>query len=111
MNVPPEITFHEVDRAPWVEGYIAERMQHMEKFARGITRCHVTLTREQSSHQKANCYSVMVEVRVPPHHDLAAKKQKEILDPPVELPAVINQAFGAIERQLKKTAALRRGQR
>jgi ribosomal subunit interface protein len=110
MNIPPEITFHEVDRSEWVENYIAERLQRLDKFAQGITRCHVTLTREQSSHHTGNCYSVMVEVRVPPQHDLAAKKQKEIKDPPTQLPAIINQAFGAIERQLKKTAALRRGE-
>jgi cold shock CspA family protein len=29
---------------------------------------------------------------------------------PAQLPALINLAFGAIERQLKKTAALRRGE-
>jgi ribosomal subunit interface protein len=108
MNIPPEITFHAVERSEWVESYIAERMQRLDKFAQGITRCHVTLTREVGSHNKGNRYSVMVEVRVPPQHDLAVKKQKEVRDMSTQLPAVINLAFGAIERQLKKTAALRR---
>jgi ribosomal subunit interface protein len=108
MNIPPEITFHDVDRSEWVESYITERMQRLDKFAQGITRCHVTLAREHGKHQKGNHYSVMVEVRVPPQHDLAVKKQKEIRDMATQLPAVINLAFGAIERQLKKTAALRR---
>ena len=97
-----------VDRSEWVENYVSERLQRLDKFAQGITRCHVTLTREHGSQQKGNRYSVMVEVRVPPQHDLAVKKQKEIQDMQTQLPAVINQAFGAIERQLKKTAALRR---
>ena len=109
MNTP-QIIFHDVDRSPWVESYIAERMQRLDRFAQGITRCHVTLSREQASQHKGNRYSVMVEVRVPPQHDLAVKKQKEIHDMPTQLPAVINLAFGAIERQLKKTAALRRGE-
>jgi hypothetical protein len=50
----------------------------------------------------------MVEVRTPPNHDLAARKAKVIRDMQAELPALINLAFGAIERQLKKTAQLRR---
>lgn len=49
---------------------------------------HVTLTQEQSSQRKGNRYSVMVEVRVP---------------------RIINEAFGAIETQLKRTVARRRG--
>src|SRR5690606_23242688 len=47
---------------------------------------------------------------IPPQHDLVATKQKEIVDMPTQLPAVINVAFGAIERQVKRTAALRRNE-
>ena len=108
MNIAPEIIFHDVDRSEWVENYIVERMRKLDRFAGGITRCHVTLSQEAASQKKGNRYSVMVEVRVPPQHDLAAKKQKEITDMSTQLPAVINLAFGAIERQLKKLAELRR---
>ena len=108
MNTPPEIIFHDVERTEWVENHILERVGRLDKFAQGITRCRVTLAREQGSRQKANRYSVMVEARVPPQHDLAVKKQKEIHHMQAQLPAVINLAFGAIERQLKRTAALRR---
>jgi cold shock CspA family protein/ribosome-associated translation inhibitor RaiA len=108
MQITPEIIFHGVDRSSWIEAYVAERLQHLERFASGITRCHVTLTREQASQHTGNRYSAMVEVRIPPQHDLAVKKQKEIIDMAAQMPALINLAFGASERQLKKTAALRR---
>lgn len=108
METAPQIIFHDVERSDWVESYILERLQRLDKFAQNVIRCHVTLTREQSSHQKGNRYSVMVEVRTPPQHDLAIKKEKVIRDMSTQLPAVINLAFGAIERQLKKTASLRR---
>ncbi|HEY3179908.1 MAG TPA: HPF/RaiA family ribosome-associated protein [Casimicrobiaceae bacterium] len=108
MQIAPEIVYHDVDRSEWVENYVLERMRRLDKFAQGITRCHVTLRREHASRQKGNRYSVMVEVRVPPQHDLAIKKEKEIREMRTQLPAVINLAFGAIERQLKKTAQLRR---
>src|SRR5438270_11803023 len=108
MQVAPEVIFKGVDRSAWVENYVAERLEHLEKFSREITRCHVTLTREQSSQRKGNRYSVMVEVRLPRQHDLAVKKQKEIRDMQTQLPAIINEAFGAIETQLKRTVARRR---
>src|SRR5918996_5366865 len=110
MQTAPEIIFHDVDRSPWVENYILERVQRLERFADGITTCRVSLTQEQASHQKGNRYSVLVEARMPPNHDLAARKEKVIRDMQTQLPALINLAFGAIERQLKKTAALRRGE-
>jgi ribosome-associated translation inhibitor RaiA len=108
MQTAPEIIFHDVDRSEWVENYIVERLGRLERYAGGITRCHVTLAQEVASHSKGNCYSVMVEVRLPPKHDLAAKKQKVIRAMRTQLPALINQAFGAIENQVKKTAQLRR---
>jgi ribosome-associated translation inhibitor RaiA len=108
MQIASEIIFHDVDRSEWVESYIVERLRRLERYADGITRCHVTLTQEVASHNKGNCYSVMVEVRLPPNHDLAARKQKVVHDMPTQLPALINQAFGAIETQIKRTAQLRR---
>src|SRR5207248_3433682 len=100
--------FKDIDRSLWVEQYVAERLAHLERFSQDITRCHVTLTREQSSQRKGNRYSVMVELRVPRQHDLAVKKQKQIRDMQTQLPAIINEAFGAIETQLKRTMARRR---
>ena len=110
MQTTPELIFHDVDRSAWVETYILERVQRLERFAEGITSCRVTLAQEQASHHKGNRYSVLVEARMPPNQDLAAKKGKVIHDMQQQLPALINLAFGAIERQLKKAAELRRGE-
>ena len=110
MQTAPELIFHDIDRSPWVENYILERVQRLDKFADGITSCRVSLTQEQASHHKGNRYSMLVEVRTPPNHDLAAKKAKIVRDMQTQLPALINLAFGAIERQLKKAAELRRGE-
>jgi ribosomal subunit interface protein len=108
MQVAPEVIFNGLERTPWVENFVAERLGHLERFSQDITRCHVTLTREQASQRKGNRYSVMVEVRVPRQHDLAVRKQKQIVDMQTQLPAVINEAFGAIEKQIKRTVELRR---
>lgn len=109
MQTPPAIVFHDVERSEWVERYIAERVGRIDRRARGITRCHVTLAREQTSGRKGNVYSVTVQVHLPPQRDLAVKKQTTLHDMPAELPALINLAFGAIEREIKRAAAMRRG--
>jgi cold shock CspA family protein/ribosome-associated translation inhibitor RaiA len=109
MQTAPEVIFHDVDRSAWVESYILERVQRLDRFAEGITSCRVSLAQDQASHHKGNRYSVMVEARLPPNHDLAARKTKVIRAMQEELPALINLAFGALERQLKKAAELRRG--
>src|ERR1041384_7888645 len=108
MQVAPEVIFKDIERTAWVEGFVAERLGHLEKFSPDITRCHVTVAREQGSHRKGNRYSVMVEVRLPRQPDLAVRKQQQIHDMQTQLPAIINQAFGAIEKQLKRTKALGR---
>ena len=108
MKTAPEVIFKNLRRTAWVGDYVAERLERLEKFSSDITSCHVTLSREQSSHRKGNRYSVMVEVRLPRHHDLAVHKQKQIREMTTQLPAVINEAFGAIETQLKRTMARRR---
>lgn len=108
MQTAPEVIFHDVQRSAWVENYILERVQRLERFAAGITSCRVSLAQDQASHHKGNRYSVMVEVRVPPNHDLAARKANVLRNMAAQLPALINLAFGAMERQLKKTAELRR---
>jgi len=108
MQTAPELIFHDIERSAWVENYILERVQRLDRFADGITSCRVSLTRDQASHHKGNRYSVMIEARTPPNHDLAVRKAKVIREMQTQLPALINLAFGAIERQLKKTSELRR---
>lgn len=108
MRVAPEVIFKGVRRSTWVANYVGERLTHLERFSSDLTSCHVTIGREQRSQHKGNRYSVMLEVRLPTHHDLAVKKQKQIHDMRTQLPAVINEAFAALETQLKRTVERRR---
>lgn len=109
MQIPPEIKFHECDRSAWVEDYIRERLTKLDRIADGgITSAIVTVSAEQLGKTKGNLYGVMINVRVPPNHDLVANKERTIHDMQMELRPLIKQAFEAIERQLKETLAKRR---
>ena len=108
MHVATQLIFHDVARSEWIEAYVTERLEKLDRLASGITSCRLTLTREQCSHHQGNLYSVLVEVRLPPHHDLAVKKQQAIKESVTQLHALITQGFEAIERKLQKTVEQRR---
>src|SRR5688572_14749874 len=108
MNVPPQVIFHDMDRSQWIEDYVLERIAHVDKIVDGLTSARVTLTRSQGSHQHGNEYRITIEVRFPPHHDLAARKERNVGDAQMELRPLIKQAFEALEKQVKEAVAKRR---
>jgi len=109
MNITPEIIFHGCDRSMWVEQYIDERLQWLDKHAGGdISSASVRVGCDQSSKSKANLYSVKVEVRIAPAITLVATKEREIQDMQTELRALIRQAFEAVNSQLDAAVEKRR---
>ena len=108
MNVSPQVIFHDMDRSQWVEEYVLERIAHIDKITDGLISARVTMTRSQGSHQHGNEYRITIEVRVPPHHDLVAKKERNVGDAQTELRPLIKQAFEAVEKQVKEVVAKRR---
>jgi ribosome-associated translation inhibitor RaiA len=108
MNVPPQVIFHDMDRSQSIEDYVLERIAHVDKITDGLTSARVTLTRSQGSHQHGNEYRITIEVRFPPHHDLAARKERNVGDAQMELRPLIKQAFEALEKQVKEAVAKRR---
>ena len=109
MKIAPEIKFHECSRSQWIEDYINERLQKLDRFSDGeITSASVTVSGDQLSKTKGNLYSVKAEVHLPPNHALVVTKEREIRDLQNELRPLIKQAFEALERQLQETIEKRR---
>ena len=109
MKIQPEIKFHECSRTPWVENYINERLDKLDRLAGGeITSASATISGDQHSHRKGNLYSVKAEIHVPPNHILVANKGREVRDMQMELRPLIKQAFEALEAQLSETMEKRR---
>jgi len=108
MKISPKIIFHDMDRSDWVEDYIRERLQKLDHIADGLTSAEVILTRAHGSHHKGNVYTVMVELRLPPNHELAAKKERAVGDMQMQLRPLIKSTFEAVERQVKAAIERRR---
>ena len=111
MKITPEIKFHECDRSAWVEAYITERLEHLDKISGGdITSASITVSGDHLSQRKGNVYSVKAEVHLPPNQVLVVTKDREIRDMRSELRPLIKQTFEALERQVTETIAKRRNE-
>jgi ribosomal subunit interface protein len=109
MQVAPEIVFNGVPKSEWIEDYVHQRIEKIERIADDLISCRVAVEQAQNHRNTGNPYRVRVEVTIPPRKDLVADKHGIVTDPQVQLRPVIRSAFDAIERQLKKEQDKRRG--
>lgn len=109
MQVPLEVKFDDVDHSQWVEDYIRERADRLDRMCDNLISCRVVVERAQHHHHTGNPYRARVEVTLPPKKDLVADKQGTVGDPHVQLRPVIRKAFEAIEKQIKKETSRRKG--
>jgi len=109
MQVAPEITFHGIEHSDYNADYIQERIQRLEHLTDDIIACRVTVERPHRNHRQGNAYHVRVELTLPKHRDLIAKKEAGQRRA-VELRTVIKEAFEAVEKQVKEVSARQRNQ-
>ena len=62
-----QVIFHDIKRSQWVEDYIAERAQRLQRFASDITSCRVTLAQEHevpaaARHHPSNLWITRIAV-------------------------------------------------
>lgn len=110
MKVTPEITYRDVSRSEWIDDYVDRYMEKLDRICDDIVACRIAIERVQHHKEKGNPYRVRVEVTLPGKKDLVADKRGPVGDPQVQLRPIIRQAFEAVEKQLKKQMAKRRGE-
>ena len=98
MNVPLEISFHQLEKTPAAEDLIRKRVAKLEQVCPNLSSCYVTVEpRRKREHPE---YRVRVAATVPPSHELAAETNPKNVDL-TDLGACIIDAFDAMERQVK----------
>lgn len=94
-----QIHFTNIDRSEAVESVIRERAEKLNKFASGITSCHVYV--EDTSHsRKGNRYKVRIEVRVP-RAEVAVNNKPGDIRAHDDILVAVRDAFDVMERRLK----------
>ncbi|MBS3803610.1 MAG: HPF/RaiA family ribosome-associated protein [Oleiphilaceae bacterium] len=109
MQIPLEVKFNDVDRSQWLDDYIEERVERLDRMCDNLISCRVTVGRAQHSHNTGNPYRVLVEVTFPPKKDLVVDKQGTVGDTQVQLRPVIRRAFEAMEKRIQKETDMRNG--
>lgn len=109
MQVPLEITYDGIDRTQWLDEYIQERAYRLDRMCDSLLGCRVVVERSQHHKHTGNPYRVRVEVTIPPKKDLIGDKKGTVEDPHIQLRPIVRKAFEAVEKQLRKQIALRRG--
>lgn len=110
MQVPLELSYKDVPRIGWIDSYVAERVERLDRLSDDIIACRVAIEREQHNHVKGNPYRARVEVTLPQKKDLVADKTGTVENLDVQLRPIIRKAFEAVEKQIQKETARRRGE-
>jgi cold shock CspA family protein/ribosome-associated translation inhibitor RaiA len=110
MQVPPEISFHQLPEGYRVDArrVVTAEVARLERIA-DLISCRVAVEESQQRHRTGNRFRVRVEVSLPAK-DLVAVAEDEQRRDTQSLLVTIRQAFRAMERQVKAASHRRRGE-
>jgi ribosomal subunit interface protein len=103
VQIPVEITFHNIQRSDWVEEAIREKIARLERMFERLVTCRVRVERRASNASNSIPPVVRIEVGVPGHKDIIVSHEPEHLQQKFQDPDMrnaINEAFRIAERQL-----------
>lgn len=102
MQLPLEITFRGISKDDNTESLIREQTAKLEQVCDYISSCQIVVEKTQKHQRSGNPYHILINIRVPPGHELVVKQGDEEQDMHKELPTIIREAFSAARRQLKE---------
>jgi len=108
MQVPPQITFRNLDRSEAVEAQILERLAELERFYPRIVACRIAVERLSRRHHKGHIYHVRVDLTVPGKELVAGREPPED-HAHEDVYAAVRDSFHAARRQLEDYVRLQRG--
>src|SRR5919201_260888 len=103
MQIPLEITFHNLESSEWIETEIRERAAKLEKLYPRLVGCRVSVEALHQQHRTGNVYDVHIELIVP-GVELAVSREPHRVKEKYAHPTLrtsLRDAFAAAERQLK----------
>src|SRR3546814_19924832 len=111
MDVPLEISFHNIDSSDSVEAAVRGHVAKLDKRYGRLVSCRVAIKAPHRQHRQGNIPVVRIDLSVPgeelvvsrpPHHPRERYHEPDVY-------TVLNDAFGAAERQLKGSEERRVG--
>ncbi|MCX5771718.1 MAG: HPF/RaiA family ribosome-associated protein [Candidatus Hydrogenedentes bacterium] len=104
MEVPLELAFKDVQRTDVLDEFIEEKLERLGRVCDYIVSCRLTVEKPQR-HQ----HSARLVVRVPPNHEIVAKRESSAGDSREQLITVVDDVFEAARRQLQSLVDRQKG--
>lgn len=108
MQVPLEITFHDIDHSASVEAEIRRRAAKLERFAADIVSCRVTVEAPHKHQRHGRLYRVSIDIRLP-GNEIVVNRDPAGHHAHEDVYVAIRDTFKAARRQLHDTVRIRRG--
>ena len=109
MEVPLELAFKDVQRTEAIDEFIQEKLERLERVCDYIVSCRLTVVKPQRHQQMGSPYRARLVVRVPPGHEIVAKRESSAGDMHEQLITVLNDVFEAARRQLQSLVDRQQG--
>ena len=103
MQIPIQITFHDVSRSDALEAHIRQKAEKLEEFHSRIISCRVTVEEQHKHHHQGRQFRVRIDLRVPGKEIVANRDHHE------DVYVALRDAFDAVKRQLEEVAREMRG--
>ena len=101
MQLPVDISYRGVEKSDQLDALIRDKASRLDRFCDHISRCDVVVEQPNHAQHSGNPFRVRIDVTVPPGHELVADERQNAHEMHEPLSKVINDAFKAMERQLK----------
>lgn len=112
MEIPLEISFHDMQSSDAVEAEIRRYVDKLEKVHGRIIGCRVAIEKQHRQHRTGNVFDVKIELRLP-GGDVVVSREPHRAHEKYATPTIrtsLRDAFAAAERQLKDYKQQQRGE-
>lgn len=108
MQIPLEITFHNMDRSDAVEANIREKADKLERYFDRIVACRVVVEAPHKHRRKGKLYNVRIDISVP-GKEILVNRNGPKNQAHEDVYVAIRDAFAAAGRQVEDHARKVRG--
>src|SRR5258708_3135932 len=108
MQVPPKITFHNLDYSSALESRILEKINKLSQRYDGLISCHVIVEAAHHHKTQGRLYGVSIDVKLPKGELIVSNHPGKNPLKHDKVFAAMNNAFLAIEKQLSRYKELKR---
>ncbi len=111
MQIPPQITFHNIDPSDALKARIDEKIAKLSARYPNLVHCHVLVEAAHHHQHKGRLYTVHINVTLPGGEIEVSHHPGKNLRKHDKVFAAMNDAFAAIVRQLTRFKDVQRGTR